>query len=230
MAEKGIKIILTTHSPYILSNIKNESIRIVSRVGNNTSIYTPDENISAENILGISGGYAGTFFVEDKVAANFLSVILEDKAPYLLKAYTIDIASGGETAISERLRFPKSEKIKYDFVGVYDGDMRDRLKDDRLQWSYCFLPGNKPLEAVFRDYLHTPSNVSGLCNFLGKNEKSVITILAAIDGIDCHDWFEELGKRLALSNRDLVSALYQTLLKELPIIDTFVTELRQCIA
>ena len=38
MAKKGVKVILTTHSPYILENIRNNNVRIVSRVGNIVSI------------------------------------------------------------------------------------------------------------------------------------------------------------------------------------------------
>lgn len=230
MAKKGIKIILTTHSPYILSKIKNENIRIVSRVGNNTSILTPDESLSAENVLGIRGGYSGTFFVEDQVAADFLSVILEDKAPSLLKTYTIDIAAGGETAISERLHFPKSEKIKYNFIGIYDGDMRDTLNTEGFVWKYCFLPGDKAIEEFFRDCLHEPDNVDKLCDFLGKEKDKTIAILATIDGEDCHDWFEELRKHLALEKRVLVSALYQVLMRDQTIVDSFITELQDCIA
>lgn len=126
LAEDGIKVILTTHSPYILRNIKNENIRIVSRMGNNVSIIMPDNDITVEGILGIRLSCLGTLFVEDRVAADFLTVILEDKAPWILKQYSIDIV-GGESAISERLKFPKSNNIHYSFIGIYDGDMRNSL-------------------------------------------------------------------------------------------------------
>ena len=229
MAEKGAKVILTTHSPYILNNIKNENVRIVSRVGNNTTIVTPDENMPAESILGLSGEYVGTFFVEDRVASDLLAVILEDKAPYLLKKYTIDIAEGGETKITERLKFPKSEKIRYNFVGVYDGDMRTRLDTDSLKWKWCFLPGDTAPEEIFRNYSHKSSIISKLSTYLNKNEDYMITMLSTIDGSDCHDWFEELRKRLAVDGRILVAAFYQTAMKENEAIDQFITELQKCL-
>lgn len=229
MAEKGAKVILTTHSPYILNNIKNENVRIVSRVGNNTTIITPDENMPAESVLGLHGEYVGTFFVEDKVAADLLAVILEDKAPYLLKKYTIDVADGGETAISERLYFPKSEKIRYDFIGVYDGDMRTRLITDNLQWKWCFLLGDKATEETFRNYSHKTDIISKLSSYLNKNEKHIINILSTIDGSDCHDWFEELRKRLSVDGRTLVAAFYQVAMKDDGGIDQFIVELLKCL-
>lgn len=229
MAEKGAKVILTTHSPYILNNIKNENVRIVSRVGNNTTIIAPDENMPAENALGLNGEYVGTFFVEDRVASDLLAVILEDKAPYLLKKYTIDIAEGGETKISERLKFPKSEKIRYNFIGVYDGDMRTRLNTDGLQWKWCFLPGNTSPEEMFRVYLHDSDIISKLSSYLNKNENIIITILSTIDGLDCHDWFEELRKRLSVDGRTLVAAFYQVAMKDAGGIDQFIIELLKCL-
>ena len=229
MAEKGTKVILTTHSPYILNNIKNENVRIVSRVGNNTTIITPDENMPAESILGLSRGYVGTFFVEDRVASDLLAVILEDKAPYLLKKYTIDIATGGETAISERLHFPKSEKIRYDFIGVYDGDMRTRLNTDELQWKWCFLPGDTATEETFRVYSHNPDIIPRLSSYLNKNEDHIITILSTIDGSDCHDWFEEFRKRLSVDGRTLVAAFYQVAMRDDGKTEQFIAELLQCI-
>ena len=126
IAEKGITVILTTHSPYILKQIRNENIRMVSRLSNRVNISVPGESYSAEDILGMGSTNKGTFFVEDRVAADFLSVCLEDCASLLLREYSIDIV-GGEAKISDRLKFPHSDKIKYSFIGVYDGDMRERL-------------------------------------------------------------------------------------------------------
>ena len=229
MAEKGIKVILTTHSPYILNNIKNENVRIVSRVGNNTTITTPDENLPAESILGLNREYVGTFFVEDRVAADLLAVILEDKAPYLLKKYTIDIATGGETAISERLHFPNSKKIRYNFVGVYDGDMRTRLDTADLRWKWCFLPGDVAAEETFRSYFHNPDVLSKIGCYLGKDENHLITILSTIDGADCHDWFEELRKHLSVDRRTLVAAFYQVAMRDNREIDQFIAELLKCL-
>lgn len=225
MAKKGVKVILTTHSPYILGNIRNENIRIVSRVGNNVSIITPDESMPAESILGISRDNVGTFFVEDRVAADLLAVILEDKAPYLLRQYTIDIA-GGESAISERLKFPNSERIKYDFIGVYDGDMRDALDKSKLNWKYCFLPGKKAIEEVFRDYLHEPSSITKLCDYLGRDKDKMVAMLATLEGLDCHDWFDEFRKLLGIEGRVLVNAFYQALLKDQESIEVFMSELQ----
>lgn len=226
MGNKGISVILTTHSPYILGNISNENIRIVSRLGNNVSIITPDDSMPADSILGISHKSKGTFFVEDRVAADLLTVILADKAPYLLRQYTIDIA-GSESAISDRLKFHKSDKIKYNFIGVYDGDMRNRISQiaEKLNWDYCFLPGNQAIENMFRDYLRIPNNIEKICEFLRIDKNRFIAILATIEGLECHEWFERLRTQLSLEGRFLVYAFYSSFMIGDEEIDRFIEEL-----
>lgn len=227
IAEKGIQVIMTTHSPHLLEHVKNQNIRIISRVGNMTVIKVPDENMLAESILGIEVKCAGTLFVEDKVACDFLSIILEDKAPYILKRYTIEIVSG-ENAISKCLEFPRSEKIKYNFVGIYDGDMRSRLDISKLQWNGVFLPGEKPLEVLYREYLHCDKHVNSFCQSISKDKDDILTFLSTIDGADYHDWFEELRKHLAVDGRQLVRIFYN-LMEMDDAIDVFIDELKKCI-
>ena len=228
MEKKGIKVILTTHSPYILSSIKNDHVRIVSRVGNNVSIITPDENLSAESVLGLGDNSIGTFFVEDNVASDFLSVVLEDRCPQLLRSFTVDPV-GGASEISNRLSFPFSDKIKYKFVGVYDGDLRTTLDTSKIKWKYCFLPGEKAVEELFRDYVHQNGAIDELCNYLGKDKGKMIAVLAEIDGLDCHDWFIELSKAMVIEKQNLISAFYHTMMKEDAAIESFLSELYDAI-
>ena len=226
IAEKGMQVIVTTHSPYLLEHIKNSNIRIVSRMGNIAVVTEPDDNMMAEDILGIAQSYKGTLFVEDRVAYDFLSIILEDKAPYVLKKYTLDIADGGEKAISCRLEFPSSEMIKYNFVGIYDGDMRERLDTSKLNWKWLFLPGDKALEETYREYLHTPGNIDVFCEKVGKEKQKVITMLATIEGNDYHDWFEELRKFLGIDGKMLVRIFYQIMQEMDEEIEVFISELK----
>lgn len=228
MAKNGLRVIVTTHSPYIISSIRNENIRIVSRMGNNVSILPPDESLPAESILGLDNNSIGTFFVEDKVAADFLSIVLEDRCPQLLRSFTIDFV-GGESEITNRLSFPYSERIKYKFIGVYDGDMRATLDTSKLKWKHCFLPGEKAIEEVFRDYMHNGDKIDKLCSFLGKDKGKTIAFLSTIDGLDCHDWFIEFSKLLTIDGKRLIMAFYQTIMKDDASIDVFVSEIYNAI-
>ncbi len=229
MAEKGITVILTTHSPYILKQIKNDNIRIVNRVRNSVNVMIPNEKHSAEHILGMKMSNRGTFFVEDRVAADFLSVFLEDCAPNLLREYTIDIVSG-ESGISERLHFPRSSKIQYNFVGIYDGDMRDRLAIGNLNWPYCFLPGEKPLEVLFQDFAEQECGIKKLSEYFQKDPEEVFSYISTLEGKDYHDWFEELRKLMGVDGKALVRAFYIGMKDGLFAQEPFLSELLSCLS
>lgn len=228
IAEKGITVILTTHSPYILKQIRNENIRMVSRVNNMVDISVPGDAFSAEDILGMRSTNKGTFFVEDRVAADFLSVCLEDCAPIILREYTIDIV-GGEAEISNRLKFPHSEKIKYNFVGIYDGDMRNKLDKAGLFWKYCFLPGEKPLEMLFQHFAEQQAGMEWLSSFLNVSQSTIFAYIGSLTGTDYHDWFEELRKLLGTDGKALVRAFYAGMKGTFFDTDAFLTELKQCL-
>ena len=228
IADKGITVILTTHSPYILKQIRNENIRMVSRVNNMVNISVPGNAFSAEDILGMRSTNKGTFFVEDRVAADFLSVCLEDCSPILLREYTIDVV-GGEAKISSRLKFPRSEKIKYNFVGIYDGDMRDRLDNTGLCWNYCFLPGTEPLEMIFQHFAEQQAGIEWLSSSLNVDQSTIFAYIGSLTGTDYHDWFEELRKLLGVDGKALVRAFYTGMKGTIFDTDAFLEELKQCL-
>lgn len=228
IVRKGLIVILTTHSPYILNSVKNESVRIVSRHGKKAYIDIPDQQLSVENVLGIADRNIGIFFVEDKVAEDFLAILLNDRLPRVFKQYSIE-SVGGESHISERLKFPKSDLIKYRFVGIYDGDMKESLKKEELKWDYCFLPGTKAIEEVFRDLLQIDENLGTWCAFLGIPEGRMATILATHSGLDCHDWFNEMRKSLSMDGRALVNSFYQVFFKDKEETDKFIDDLQKII-
>ena len=227
IAKNGITVILTTHSPYILKEIRNENIRMVSRMGNVVNVSTPGEFISAEDILGMRSANKGTLFVEDRVAGDFLTVCLEDCAPSLLREYTIDVV-GGEAEITSRLKFPRSDKIKYNFVGVYDGDMRTKLDDTGLCWRYCFLPGTEPIEIEFQRFAEQQSGFKKLSSVLNVDQDSMFAYIASLTGTDYHDWFEDLRKLLAIDGKSLVRAFYLSMKDDCFDTNVFVEELKTC--
>ena len=79
-------------------------------MGDKTAIMIPDERLSAENILGVDNTFVGTIFVEDQVASDLLMAILVDKAPYILKKYTVDVV-GGESNITPVYNFSSDSII-----------------------------------------------------------------------------------------------------------------------
>lgn len=61
--------------------------------------------------------------------------------------------------------------------------MRNRLNTEKLQWKWVFLPGNKPLEELYREYLHNTENIKKFCVSMGKSDSQIITIVVILKRI-----------------------------------------------
>ena len=120
--------------------------------------------------------------------------------------------------------------IKYNFIGVYDGDMRNRLETSKLNWTWVFLPGSRALEELYREYLHEVKNVEKFCTILGKEKEQIITMLATIDGNDYHDWFEELRKYLGIDSKMLVRHFYNMMQEMMGEVECFISELKDLVS
>lgn len=206
-SKNGITFIVTTHSPYIVRNIGRQNITVISRYGNCVDICNPNNNTDILNDLGLETKKKGTIFVEDNVARLFLTTIISRYDPNILKKYNIEFV-GGETHITERLNFPYSQFIDYEFIGLYDGDMNgkiDKCEKDKV-WKYDFLPTIEAVEVEFRNTII--QKIDNLAETLNKNKSDLIRTLAKIEGENHHDWYTLFSKEIGVSLEVLTETLF----------------------
>jgi predicted ATPase len=208
VTEKGISTVLTTHSPYILENIKNENISIIGRVSGMVGITNPSIQVSANAILGEKNRVCGTFFVEDEAAEMFLEIILEDINISLYRNYTIQ-AVGSSSEITKCLQCIKTIKVKYNFVGIYDEDQREQLEGVRLNWPHTYLPVKDDVETTMKKLLSNSDNIRLFSEELNINIGELIIILSSISGEDHHDWFHDLCRKISKNETIVLRALYK---------------------
>lgn len=206
-SEMGHTIVIATHSPFIIKHVRRENIIIISRYGLDVSINTPEIEQSAFKTLGLDQPCQGTFFVEDFAAKLFLRTILSENHSWLLTNYQIDFV-GSESEITKRLQFPNSEAIKYKFIGVYDGDQRDKIDDHKLKikWPFCFLPTQKSVEEEFKEVASIKIDV--FSKKVGQSRDKIVQIFSELDGKDEHDWLLDLSKELGKDIQVVFSLLY----------------------
>lgn len=208
VADKGITVILSTHSPFILYNIPNQNIRIVSRYATESCIAQPSSEYSALALLGAHPQTMGTFFVEDNVAKMFLTCLLEKNAPNILRNFNIE-SVGGESYITERLKFPYSEIIHYKFIGIYDGDMKGSIKELELKWPFLYFPLKNAVESEIRDLLRKTEKLTSFCDLVRKSRDIVIIVLSKLDGTEHHDWFLDFCIELSLDSKFVIKCFYE---------------------
>ena len=123
--------------------------------------------------------------------------------------YSLEVVKG-EAEITKRLKFPKSDKFKYRIIGMYDGDMREELKEKQrgeLEWDYLFLPGDVALEKEFKNAIKKEID-----EFIEKIDTDIGTMLMALeklDGTDHHDWFKGLAVELGMEINILFNYAYE---------------------
>lgn len=210
-AKKRISIIISTHSPHILSTLRSDSIRIVGNAFGKMIIKTPDTAEDAKEHLGIAYQYVNykkaTIFVEDYIARIFLGILLNEEASYLRN--TIDIVSvEGCEGITNRLSFNDKEYMTHRFIGIYDGDMKDKLESSKLKWPWFFLPVDECVEIEIYNYLETEDNVNSLCDIIQIDSEKLCLAISKRVGEDHHDWLLDLCKDIKIKPIEFIKAFY----------------------
>ncbi|MCU4812793.1 AAA family ATPase [Bacillus cereus] len=203
----GITVIMATHSPYIIQNIEKENIRIISRYSEHVSIIKPVIIRESLVSLGLEAPKKGCIFVEDTVAEIFLQTLISKNCDHILRDYNIENVEG-HAAITERLKFPNSNKFTYEIIGIYDGDVRDEVEKvkNKINWEYGFLPTKDAIEIDFKNCVKI--KVKQFAESIQIDIHKMIHILSKIDGEDHHDWLIELSRNLGKDISLLIEKLY----------------------
>lgn len=201
--EKEIWTVLTTHSPTILTKIPLEHVRLLARANGQVKIIIPETPADYFTLLGVPISKRGIIFVEDRAAREFAQVWIGRFDPLLNQQIEIkDLGSDSE--IEKALQFPETGSwLKV--VGLFDGDKRKSMKKAFVR-PYTFLPGNDPPEVVLKQGL---VNIEMLAELLHYDTEKIHMVLASIEGMDHHDWFIELHKKLGITYQVLIAALFE---------------------
>ncbi len=226
--EKECSFVLTTHSPYILERIENENISIIGRASKLIGISRPKDAMTAEVILGSESRVAGTIFVEDTMAKEFLHILLEEECSAWARKYLIEsLGSSGE--MKKYLSLKRSCNIKYIFIGAFDADQKDEIDYTKINWPVIFLPVRKDVESEIRHFLSVPDNVKLLAQNIGKTIDEVVIALSTVTGEDHHDWIIDLTRTLSVDMVNFVRIIYMSWRADNRTeIDKFLDELYKC--
>lgn len=206
--KRGCSFLITTHSPYILDSICDENISIVARASGLVSICCPRNGISVGSFLGYKELIEGTLLVEDELAELFLECLLESETPGLRKNYNVEIA-GSDSEISNYLKLICTNKIKYRFIGIYDGDRKGKIAEGAgLKWPHTFLPVTQDVEMAIIDFLNIPDNIKMFAESLNKDVDSLTVTLNMVSGEDKHDKVLNVIRSLAVDKKYFVRKFY----------------------
>lgn len=167
ISERKVSVILTTHSPFTLSQIRPDNIRMITNRFGKMQIDIPNKSDVADKLLGMeykiyekiinNENKIATLFVEDCAARLFLASVLRNEASELYNK--VDIVSlNGESDITTILKFDVGKYMSHTIVGVYDGDMLPKESSEKIdkkaKLPYCFLPIDECVEIEMKKFVN----------------------------------------------------------------------------
>ncbi|WP_168792412.1 ATP-dependent nuclease [Paraburkholderia aromaticivorans] len=222
--EKGLSIILTTHSPAIIANLPNRNIVLISKSANGTSASIGPSKVQVNDLLGATTLKRALVLVEDRAAHQFALALLGETNLDVLSHVEVVEAGSAAKIDSVLSTLPLSRHGWLNVIGVYDGDMRARVDSRHFNWPHLFLPGEVSPEHILRDGLTSRHDGQDLlATELRRARDAVGVALDAVDGLDAHDWFTQLPVSLGCDHPALMAALVRIWLRDnKPAADAFV--------
>ena len=218
ISQKRISVIISTHSPHIARNIRHDNIRSIVKIEDYFRIHKPSATEEIPAFLGVEYNKivscdckTATIFVEDYAARIFLECILKTELPYIYKK--VDIVSvNGEAEITNRLSFNDKEYMSHKFIGIYDGDMKEKFEKDKIiekiYWQHLFLPLEECIEKEMIHFLRDGDKMLSLCSQLNISPDFGLSIFSKYIGEDHHDWFLNVSRDLSKTNIEFMEAFY----------------------
>jgi len=198
--EKGLFVVVTSHSGVITERVPPSHVDLVSRRGSAvTFARDPSRGMLADR-LGLVPPRSLICLVEDDAAAFFARALLEaGNSKYVAHCAVYVAGSVGE--ISRVLEVVDHQGAPTTvLVGLYDGDVRNSIPRG-LRWPVLCLPGGAAPEQVVMSFVEEYE--AQLPQVLGKPSGVIAGALAAADGQNHHDWLEALCAALPMSTEEL---------------------------
>lgn len=225
--DKSLTVILTTHSPAVISNLPPDNLLLLTKDGGSTKISVGASKTQVNDLLGLASLKSGLVLVEDRAASQFLRSILRMKKIELLSQIEI-VVMDSESRITSALKsLPQVAGGWLNILGMYDGDMRGKVKTKGVEWGFMCLPGKDSPEIILRETLYgAQGGVGVLAGYLRVSESTLRASLDAVAGIDAHDWFTQLPQMLRIEHSVLMDSLVRLWLDSPQnAVDDFISEL-----
>jgi predicted ATPase len=203
--KKGLWVVVTTHSPIVVSKIPRQSLRLLVRDGGNISILDNPHHHQVASILGGAFGYEGIVLVEDEAAKRFTVCLLEEIDADLARQFEIVVCGSNGQVVAATKAFPRT-KNWLSVVGVLDGDQRG-ANLEAGHWPVVFLPGHQSPEETLLARLYRADAAGHLAVILQRQPHDVTAAKDAAAGLDPHDRLLEVGRNLGLSAVEMTRSL-----------------------
>lgn len=204
--EKGLWVIVTTHSPVIIQSLPTKNIRMLLRDGINVVVVEEVHRYQLAALLGGGYGARGVLLVEDEVAKELVIAMVDELDGDLIRQFDVVVAGSAGEITAALKSFPKTRSW-FSLIGLYDGDQSGVDQGGQLHWPKLFLPGAESPEVMLRLVAQGDNGAELLAIELNKSRNAVVTAMDALAGQNPHDWLIGCVHQLSVSKAQLIRAL-----------------------
>jgi predicted ATPase len=202
--ERTLFFVISTHSASMLARLEDSDINFVYRTMGQARVSTREMHKTMRKSVGMVQPRRNIIVVEDRLAREFVRLLIRQFDIQFLNETEIANVSGAG-AVSDLLRLFPTHLEEIRIVGVYDGDVRNQLLEANGR-PRAFLPDQTPLEQMFRTCIS--DRIGEAAELLSMPSEELRIILARLDGLDHHDWYEEAARELGLDYNQLLVKLF----------------------
>lgn len=200
--QKRLCVVISSHSAPLITSMPKESLRFLARGPGGLQVVNDRPPPVLLKTMGIDPPLLGVVLVEDGAGFAFCRSLFERMDPALARRIAIDVR-GGDGEIVAALNAVKTMKLPIKFIGAFDPDMVGKIPEAVQNASAC-LPGDDAIEVMFRNMV--AGDPAPLAAATAKEDLPVI--LAALGGLNHHDWYEEVCKAIGLTKGQLFPMLF----------------------
>lgn len=210
-SQRGIWILLSSHSETILSKVGIRNARLISNVSNvGISVVSPKHERKYFTALGIKPRKKGIFIVEDKFSYMFLNGMLNRAASDIAYDYHIVSFQDGESDIEKVVKhFNPHKTINFNLLAVFDADMHDKIaKLIGKQIPVVSLPSIDGLNPEQELWNVLSKGVDKVALLLGTKPDDLLQYYEQCGSLDHHDRFMQLADYLNVNEETLFNYIF----------------------
>lgn len=192
--KRGWSLVVSTHSPDVIESASNASSLAVLSVdadGGLSAIHVSQDSTVAETLL-TPPPVRYEIFVEDESAYYLAHALVGKLGRRAAQEISIVWSRGQGYMVRLQSHLPVPPKPAVGHVYIFDGDQRSKVRASTPnQWPVLFLPSESDPDSL----LKSGADPHALSSRIGNSAEEIAREIQAREGIDPHDWVNELAER-----------------------------------
>lgn len=220
-------LVVSTHSPDVIESASNaESLAVLSidEKGALSATHVTDVPTVADTLLS-APPVRFEVFVEDETAYYLARALFGKLGNRASQGISVVWSRGQGYMVKLQDHLPVPPRPAIGHICLFDGDQRSKVqRSNSRQWPALFLPTESDPDSLLKD----AADSHALASRLGISADEITREIQAREGMDPHDWVNQLGDRFGRPR--FLAAVAEVWVEHNPeLTEEFIKELNQAL-